>query len=360
MSLLIGLKELTKMSNHMREIRAREGDLIETYDNLIFDVKGLIHPPDRVIAYVRYIQDPSGDRQRKNILYKKVYSLSEREKLLESKYSQYLYYDPIFGERLEGVPIKCLSILYQPSKKVLELLKTPTSDKVEKKAIKFVQCLHDTSRVPLEKLGLSGSILLGLHTKKSDIDLIVYGRKNCLAMHKTLKQLMKEEKSHVSPYNLDDLKRLYSFRSRDTQMPLEDFLRIERQKFSQGKYKDKDFFIRFLVDWDEVNEKYGDKKYIPMGNARIKAKIVDASNSIFTPCSYQISKTEILEGNKSHLIKEIVSFRGRFCEQAVEGETIIAQGKVEKTIEKDKKQHLRLILGAKVSDFMLSKHTKNL
>ena len=97
-----------------------------------------------------------------------------------------------------------------------------------------------------------------------------------------------------------------------------------------------------------------------MGNARIKAKIVDASNSIFTPCSYQISKTEILEGNKSHLIKEIVSFRGRFCEQAVEGETIIAQGKVEKTIEKDKKQHLRLILGAKVSDFMLSKHTKNL
>jgi hypothetical protein len=171
---------------------------------------------------------------------------------------------------------------------------------------------------------------------------------------------MKEEKSHVSPYNLDDLKRLYSFRSRDTQMPLKDFLRIERQKLSQGKYKDKDFFIRFLVDWDEVNEKYGDKKYIPMGNARIKAKIVDASNSIFTPCSYQISKTEILEGNKSHLIKEIVSFRGRFCEQAVEGETIIAQGKVEKTIEKDKKQHLRLILGAKVSDFMLSKHTKNL
>ena len=344
----------------MREIKAREGDLIETYDNLIFDVKGLIHPPNRFIAYVRYIQDPKGDRQRKNILYKKVYPLSEREKLLENKYSQYLYYDPIFGERLEGVPIKCISTLYQPSKKVSELLKNPTSDKVEKKAIKFVQYLHDTSKVPMKKLGLSGSILLGLYTKKSDIDLIVYGRKNCLAMHETLKQLMKEEKSNVSSYNLNDLKRLYNFRSRDTHMPLEDFLRIERRKSLQGKYENKDFFIRFLIDWDEVNEKYGDRRYVPMGNARIKAKIVDASNSIFTPCSYQISNSEILEGKKSQLIKEIVSFRGRFCEQAVEGETIIAQGKVEKTIEKDKKQHLRLILGAKVSDYMLIKHAKNL
>jgi len=322
--------------------------------------KGLIHPPNRFIAYVRYIQDPKGDRQRKNILYKKVYPLSEREKLLENKYSQYLYYDPIFGERLEGVPIKCISTLYQPSKKVSELLKNPTSDKVEKKAIKFVQYLHDTSKVPMKKLGLSGSILLGLYTKKSDIDLTVYGRKNCLAMHETLKQLMKEEKSNVSSYNLNDLKRLYNFRSRDTHMPLEDFLRIERRKSLQGKYENKDFFIRFLIDWDEVNEKYGDRRYVPMGNARIKAKIVDASNSIFTPCSYQISNSEILEGKKSQLIKEIVSFRGRFCEQAVEGETIIAQGKVEKTIEKDKKQHLRLILGAKVSDYMLIKHAKNL
>ena len=34
---------------------AFEGDFLETNDGLIFDVKGLLHPPERKIAYLRYI-----------------------------------------------------------------------------------------------------------------------------------------------------------------------------------------------------------------------------------------------------------------------------------------------------------------
>lgn len=339
----------------MRKIRAREGDFVETFDNLIFDVKGLVHPPDRVIAYVRYVQDSGGDRQRGNAVYRKIYSLGERERLLEREYPRYLFYDPIFGERLQGVSIQYVSIYYQPTGKVLELLERSELDEVERQAIEFVQCLHDSSRVPFKKLGLSGSMLVGLHTNKSDIDPIVYGRKNCVAVYEALKRLMQKGESPVSQYGSVDLKRLYSFRSRDTQMPFRDFLRIERWKVSQGKFKDRDFFIRFILDWNEVDEKYGYRKYVPMGYARIKAKVQDDSNSIFTPCSYKISETKILEGVKVLPIEEIVSFRGRFCEQAVEGETVIAQGKAEKVIEKDETQHFRLILGARTSDFMLSK-----
>ena len=86
---------------NLQKIRAREGDFIETVDNLIFDVKGLVHPPSRVVAYVRYIQNITGERKRRKIAYKKIYSLNEREKLLEKKYPQYLFYDPIFGENWE-------------------------------------------------------------------------------------------------------------------------------------------------------------------------------------------------------------------------------------------------------------------
>jgi hypothetical protein len=32
-----------------------EGDFIETYDHLIFDVKGFLHPKDRIIAFLRYV-----------------------------------------------------------------------------------------------------------------------------------------------------------------------------------------------------------------------------------------------------------------------------------------------------------------
>ena len=335
---------------------AREGDFVETVDNLIFDVKGLVHPPDRIVAYVRYVQDSGGDRRRGSVVYRKVYSLGERERLLETEYPQYLFYDPIFGERLQGVPIQYISIHYRPAGKVLELFERSEQDDVERQAIEFAQCLHDSSGVSFEKLGLSGSLLVGLHTEKSDIDPIVYGRRICIAVHEALKELMQRGSSPVSPYDLDDLKRLYRFRSRDTQMPLKDFLRIERRKVLQGKFRGRDFFMRFVLDWNEVDEKYGDRRYVPVGYAEIKAKVEDASNSIFTPCSYKISETETHEGLRGLPIEEIVSFRGRFCEQAVEGETIIAQGKVEKVIEKDGTQHFRLILGARTSDFMLSKH----
>ena len=32
-------------------MRAREGELIKTKNNVIFDVKGLVHPPNKVIAF---------------------------------------------------------------------------------------------------------------------------------------------------------------------------------------------------------------------------------------------------------------------------------------------------------------------
>ncbi len=339
----------------MERLKAREGDFVETLEGLIFDVKGLVHPPDRVVAYLRYMEDPSGDRRRGERTYVKVYSLGEREKMLRSRYPQYLFYDPVFGEHLEGVPNKLILILYQPAKKVSELLNESSLDQVEAQSIEFVQLIYDSSGVQFGKLGLSGSVLVNLHIGESDIDFVVYGRENCRSVYETLKQLMQGKNGAVSPYSLEHLERLYEFRSRDTWMTLKDFLRIEQRKFSQGRFRSRDFFVRFILDWDEVNEKYGDRLYRASGYARIEAKVEDDSDSTFTPCKYIISEARVLEGTKVPSPKEIVSFRGRFCEQAKKGETVIAQGKVEKIIENDGTEYFRLILGARPSDFMISK-----
>ncbi|HIE18210.1 TPA: hypothetical protein EYP75_00645 [Candidatus Bathyarchaeota archaeon] len=339
----------------MLEIKAREGDFIETVEGLIFDVKGLVHPPDRIVAYLRYIVDSHGERRRGDKTYVKVYSLDEREKVLREKYPQYLYYDPVFGEYMQGVSKKHVSGLHKPSKKVSELLKKSGLDHVEAEAIEFVQILQSSSNVKLEKMGISGSILVGLHTEKSDIDVIVYGRENCLSVHAALERVMKKGSGPILRYDLKDLERLYRFRSKDTLMPFEEFLRIEQRKLMQGKFKKRDFFMRFLFDWNEVDEKYGDRIYVPSGYARIKARIVDDSESIFTPCKYPIENVKILEGTKVPSLREITSFRGRFCEQAIKGEIVIAQGKIEKVVEKDGTEFFRLILGAKPSDFMISK-----
>ncbi len=338
----------------MKCLKAREGDLIETHEGLIFDVKGLFHPPDRVVAYLRYFEDPAGDRVREGKTYAKVYSLSERDKMLESRYPQYIFFDQVFGEQLEGVPHRSVSKHYQPSRKVSELTRARCLDEIESQALRFVRFLSESSNVPLGEMGISGSILVGLHKMDSDIDAIVYGRRSCHAVHESLRRLMLEGDSPISAYGGKDLERLYGFRSKDTRMPLEDFVRIERRKVSQGKFEGRDFFMRFLLDWDEVDEKYGDRIYVPSGYARIKAKVEDDADSIFTPCRYAVSQVETLEGTNAPSLSEIASFRGRFCEQAEKSEEVIAQGKVEKIVEKNGTEQFRLILGAKPSDFMIS------
>ncbi|MGC9345680.1 MAG: hypothetical protein ACP5ER_02660, partial [Candidatus Bathyarchaeales archaeon] len=82
--------------------------------------------------------------------------------------------------------------------------------------------------------------------------------------------------------------------------------------------------------------------------------VVDDSESIFTPCVYKISDVRVLEGKKLEPIKEIASFRGRFCEQARIGEVVIAQGKVERVIDdRQNREYFRLLLGNKPSDYMI-------
>ena len=74
------------MKDHARAI---EGAFIESFEGLIFDVKGLVHPPDRVIAFVRYYLHEKGDRIRSDgRRYFKLYDLRERYHFLEKYYPE--------------------------------------------------------------------------------------------------------------------------------------------------------------------------------------------------------------------------------------------------------------------------------
>ena len=80
-------------------MRAQEGDLIETSDKVIFDVKGLVHPPDKIVAFPRYIPSAEGTRGRRGELYKKIYNLAERFNYLQKKTPELIVADSVFGEK---------------------------------------------------------------------------------------------------------------------------------------------------------------------------------------------------------------------------------------------------------------------
>ncbi len=159
-------------------------------------------------------------------------------------------------------------------------------------------------------------------------------------------------------YTEKELLELFDFRSKDTKMSFEDFEKVENRKAFQGKYMQTDYFVRFVKNWDENTEQYGDILYKNCGYAKILATIIDDADSLFTPCTYQINNVKVLEGPKLAPIKEVVSFRGRFCEHAKNGEVIEAQGKIELVNnKKTSSEYYRLMLGNKPEDYMiLSQH----
>lgn len=336
------------------EMKAREGDFIETVDGLIFDVKGLVHPPPAIIAYVRYLPDENGERQRKRTRFTKVYSLQERFEFLRAKFPPYLVYDSVFDETLCEIAIERVRKHYRPIEKVQQLLDESSEDTLENKAIKLVNSLMTEANLPQGSLGISGSILLELHRANSDIDVIVYGSQNCRKVHSMLRNQLAVRQVSFRSYCLEELKTLFDFRSKDTAVRFEDFVKTEQRKFLQGKFEGTDYFIRFVKDWNEIAESYGDIHYRNLGDARIKATVADGSESIFTPCSYALENVIGVEGCGAGDVSEIVSFRGRFCEQAKKGESVMAQGKLERVINvKENREHLRLLIGNKPSDFMI-------
>ncbi|NLF88340.1 hypothetical protein GX563_05895 [Candidatus Bathyarchaeota archaeon] len=338
-------------------IRAREGDLIHTFSNVVFDVKGTVHPEDKLIAFPRFIPSAVGTRKGNNTTYGKVYSLGERFQYLKDNQPDLIVYDPVFGETLCEVPTEQIAQLYQPSEKLAQLRDAKTRSPLEEKAYQLAVRLKEKAGIPWNAIGISGSIMTGLTTDTSDIDPLVYGVENSRKAYAALQKLRETKGSGFKAYTKAELKTLYDFRVKDTHMSFEDFQAVENRKAFQGMFMNTDYFIRFLKDWNETAEQYGDVTYQNAGYCKVQATVENADDALFTPCSYGIGNVKVLEGPALSPICEVVSFRGRFCMQAAVGERIEAQGKAELVTEKKTgKTIYRLILGNKPEDYMVLLH----
>jgi len=331
-------------------MRAREGDFVETSDGLFFDVKGLLHPPDRIVAYLRYYPDNRGTRLRDDVRYAKIYNLSGRRSLLKRKWPEYLYYDEVQGRELQGVPRNKIRNLYNPPKKPMAFLRSRQRDPLETNAIRLIQVLSHESRLPSASFGISGSLLVGLHRPGSDIDVVAYGAEESKRVHSAILSLLNNDQC-FRRYSARDLRRLYMRRGLQRAIGFRDFVGQERRKVFEGKFMGHDYFLRCVKRWREITERYGDVRYSPMGRCMVSGWVSDDAESLLTPCTYSLERVRVLEGARSRRPSEVVSFRGRFAEQAGSGERIVARGRVE-SVQSDRSQHFRLVVGESIRDVL--------
>jgi predicted nucleotidyltransferase len=331
-------------------MRAREGDFIESSDRLLFDVKGLLHPPDRIVAYLRYYPDNRGARFRNGVRYVKVYDLTKRRLLLEKRWPRYLYYDEIQGRALQGVPRDSVRAVYLPKRRLMTLLRSRREDAPEASAARLAKVLARESGLPLDCFGISGSLLVRLHRRDSDLDIIVYGATSARRVQRALYNLM-EENRVFHAYDARDIRRLYLRRGLRDALTFRDFELQERRKLLQGRFLSHEYFVRCVKNWGESTERYGDARCVPMGECAVSAEVADDEESLLTPCRYMLGHVEVLGGDPTCAPREVISFRGRFAEQAKKGERVFARGRLEK-VRSEKSEYYRLVVGEDPRDVL--------
>ncbi|MFX1533299.1 MAG: nucleotidyltransferase domain-containing protein [Promethearchaeota archaeon] len=334
-----------------------EGFLVESKEGLIFDVKGITHPPQFITAFVRYIPSnllPQLDPRLTNIslrnassqTYLKVYSLKDRYDLLSKYFPAYLKFDELKDLLIQGIPYSRLKMVYDPRRYFIR--QKNQNDPLQTAAKRLIEALESLG---IRDVGVTGSLLVNLHTHDSDLDLVVYGLQNGLKTWHGMNDLFALD--FLERYNSKSIQRLYNFRVKDTMMSLEDFTKIELKKRLQGTLflendQKIDFYIRLVKYPAEHLSTI--QKIVAREEVTISATISDSKEAIFTPCKYLLKNVQVIKSLSPAPIipSEIISYRGRFCECALKNDIIEAKG----TLEYTSNTKTKLILGSQKDHYL--------
>lgn len=335
----------------MRKFRDR--DFIQTTEGFFFCVVGPVHPPDRVISYIKYVPSESGvwgnkDNKFSRILQKyTIPNLLETFNFLKQNYPQYLFHSTVDNITITAVPHSNIKIHFKPEQKLAELRQAKKQDKLQEMLTRFSQFLHETSRVPLSSFGVTGSLLLDIHQPSfSDLDVIVYGTEESWK----LKNALTEKRGTDLPMKRLEGKKLEEWslkKAKEYPMSVDDALKLYERKWNLGFFEDRWVSIHPVKTEKEVIEKYGDKTYRPAGQVKIEATVKDNTDSLFLPAIYKVEDVTFLDGKKLGEVTEVVSYEGLYDSLAENGERIHVKGKLEKiTSAKTNECHYRVLVGS--------------
>lgn len=340
----------------MEKVRTR--DFIYTTDDLLFASTNYVHPDNRYISFLRYIPDPEGDRERNGKKYRKV-SSDEAYTFLRENYPDYLYFCDVTNVEMMGVPHEKVKEIIKPDERLAQLradfkagkkLKNP---EIMAKLMDVSDFFHYVAGVPYENLGISGSILPGLHKEDvSDIDFVIFGLENHRKAMKAFRDnknksvYIEEVDKEIQLNGIEDefWQRVYDKRMKDSSLTFDEFRWYENRKGNRGTINGTLFDILCTRDYDEISGTWGDTVYEPQGISQIECKITSALGAFDNPSLYTIEDLKVIDGVDVPM-KEVVSFTHTYAGEVVDGEEVVAKGKVEKVIKNGKDSHYRLVVG---------------
>ncbi|WP_305064232.1 nucleotidyltransferase domain-containing protein [Methanococcoides sp.] len=279
-------------------IKARIRDFIISKDDWIFAVADYFHP-EGVRCVLRYVPDETGDRQLNGMNYRK-YDFDVAFDFMRNN-------RPEWVQDVHVVPEDQVKVILHPSDPIPELIKKDGRVKA------VYEVLH-AAGIPIDKMGVTGSVLPGLQNDTSDVDFVVYGKDWFKARDAIA--VAKAKGGFIEDIDEDMWRRIYN--KRIPEISFEEFVLHEKRKGNRGMVGGTYFDLLFVRDWDQISSPISRGEDI--GTAKIEAIVTDAELAFDNPSIYKIDHDEI---------DHVLSYTHTYAGQALKGELIEAQGVVE-------------------------------
>ena len=304
-----------------------DGDTFVTEDGFIMNTFGYEHPEDKVFAFLKYI--PAKFKELFNVemlertwkfggkqLFRaeKLYTAKNYQAFIETfrkNFPDYLYFCPYRNKELITAPYELIRQVFVPRDRFVWLENLPKRDKLQQMALDLISFVSKESGVALGDLGVHGSIALQMHAPESDIDFVVYGTENFRLVEEAIARLVNAGKLSYIASN-----------------------RIEAARKFQGRYKGKIFMYNATKKPEQVREKYGAYRYIPLDAVRFQATVSDDSETMYRPSTYKISGYKPIDDQSEldldKIPVQVVSNIGLYRNVARCGSDIKVSGKLER------------------------------
>jgi hypothetical protein len=324
----------------------RDRDAIITKEGLIFRVLGYSHPPISYICDAEYApidvfksKNPKAFRNRgQNVFYK--FYHDEGWKFVEDKFPQYMIYHEKLRRRVIGVNCNDVVELRKPNEKLRELTGTTSKDELLFALQGVLDTVIEHTGLAFRHFGVFGSLLHGFyHPEFSDIDLVVYGKRNMARLCGTLEDLHGAPSSPLgnefeTEQSIDG--KGWHFQN----LSHKEFLWHQRRKLIYAVYADRksDRTIKTefepVKEWNEITNEYNETTGIlQRGWVRVQARITEDDEAPFIPSLYGIEPQQVLKGPREALeVKRVVSYMEEFRMQAKKDETVDVEGNLEQVI----------------------------
>ncbi|MBD3191711.1 MAG: hypothetical protein GF308_13770 [Candidatus Heimdallarchaeota archaeon] len=319
------------------------------------------HPIDRRLCILKYLPGNSHWLSRETGLrYRRIlksYSLAgqlDNLKTVTTIEPKYLYHSSVYDADFLAVPIEQIAQYYYPEQRLEEILKAHPSNQLpplEGKVFKLAGLIHDHLKIPLEDMGISGSIIWRGQTSKSDINFMIYGNENAKNFNERFPKIYDVTKE-ITPLLPTKRRKYERSLSRKTGLPpflLERYIKL---KSWLSIFNGTDLSFHFNPKPAERPFKYGQQFFKVITPVDVRGFIKDSSFGYNYPGIYQLSDCsfigETVDHSSKELPKRILSFEGAFTGYFKKGDEIVIRGLLEKVYD-SKENYLfnQIILGTK-------------